>query len=309
MLPKPPLLAVLLACLLCVPRPAAAAAPMPSAGARAEASMHYDKGKEAAGRAKRFDAEGEVDFARVEYAKAAQEFDAAYQLVHDANALWGACRAYQLAGDLPTALKRYTEYMSFPNLAPAERADAKTRVDEITTVLIQRSTPDKNADAPAPVPAKTAPVAKVEPPAQPPASKPPGPDLAKGTHGTPPTKPSAAPPKDSGNDFGAWPWVVLTGGLAAGAAGVVVYLDGQSDWDASSNGTLDFDAAVAAQDSGTFKNQLGTGLMIGGGALVATSIILFALDGGGDEQAPRSKVSFAPVIDRNNAGMAITGTF
>ena len=217
---KHPVLGILLAGFLVMAPRAAAAEPMPrpSDDARAEAGVHYNRGKEAAARGKRLDAEGEVDQAKREYLTAAKEFDAAYQLVRDPNALWGACRAFQLSDDLPTALQRYAEYMSLPNLAPADRSEAKTRVDEITTILIQRAAHEKKADRPAPanpthkpadIPPKKdnkPPVAKVEPPKRAPASKPPEPDLAKGTNMPPPVIAS----NDSASGFGAWPWLVLS---------------------------------------------------------------------------------------------------
>lgn len=121
---------------------------------------------------------------------------------------------------------------------------------------------------------------------------------------TDPIPPPVQADEDSG--LGAWPWVVLSAGVGAGVAGGFLFLDGTTDWDAATSGTLPEDEATRRLERGTSSRNLGIGLMAGGAALVVTSIVLFAIDG---SDTPASDTHFLPHINRDGLAVSLSGSF
>jgi|GEM_PF-2145665 len=117
-------------------------------------------------------------------------------------------------------------------------------------------------------------------------------------------------------DVGAWPWIALGAGLAAGGAGGYLFWAGTDDWDAIDGQEFATQAEFeAAKEPGATKRGWGTALMATGGALLATSVILFLIDDGGEESvsepspADAFSGSVVPAVQPNGVTMTFIGSF
>jgi hypothetical protein len=90
-----------------------------------------------------------------------------------------------------------------------------------------------------------------------------------------------APP--GGSRLSPWTWVTLGSGLAVAAGGTVSYVLGEVDHqevvDAQADGSMPRRRALDLESAGDTKKVVGYALWGVGGALVATSVVLFLLDG------------------------------
>lgn len=113
-----------------------------------------------------------------------------------------------------------------------------------------------------------------------------------------------APAPVTSFDAGPWPWVTLGVGVASGVAGMVSFLDGEGDWDeidsAPERGVfLTETEADSLRTSGREKRTIGFVAMGVGGALIATSVVLFVLD------SPSQSVAWSPTLEWTMGGVLV----
>jgi len=116
-----------------------------------------------------------------------------------------------------------------------------------------------------------------------------------------------------GVGFGAWPGVMLGTGLAAGGAGLYFFLSGTADWDgareANPQTEAELQAAIDVRNRGTQKRTIGFVAMGVGGALLMTSVILFALETDGTTTPSTSGWVPSLGVERGGAQISLQGRF
>lgn len=199
--------------------------------------------------------EGSALYERGEYRRALEQFIAAYAIGQDPNLLFNMGRCYQQLGERAVAEEKYRAFIADPGADPAgvERARA------LLATLDEPAPSTSEAIVPAPVSA--APVAPA--------------------HDT-------APERDGSGLRAILPWATLGASVACLTAGTTLYLLGASDHGriTDSRGYDDPDGVSPLTErrarelvsSGDTKKTIG-GIGLGlGGALLATSVVLFVTD-------------------------------
>jgi hypothetical protein len=229
--------------------------------------------------------EGSALYERGEYRRALENFIAAYAIGEDPNLLFNMGRCYQQLGEKDVAEEKYRAFIADPGADPAGIERAKALIDalhEPAPAVIEAPVPVAVAAAPAPA-ARDDEVAH---------------------------EPSVL--------RSVLPWATLGASVACLTAGTTLYLLGAADHGRITgsrgyddpNGVSPLTEARAHDlvSSGDTKKTLG-GIGLGlGGALLATSIVLF-VTGPGDApaaqgaRAPRLGLALAPSASGGSIGL------
>lgn len=201
--------------------------------------------------------EGSALYERGEYRRALEQFIAAYAIGQDPNLLFNMGRCYQQLGERAVAEEKYRAFIADPGADPAGVERARALLETL--------------DEPAPSTSET--------------------EVLTPVVALPVAPARDAPPEHDGPRLRAiLPWATLGASVACLTAGTTLYLLGASDHGriTDSRGYDDPDGVSPlterrARDlvsSGDTKKTLG-GIGLGlGGALLATSVVLFVTDPG-----------------------------
>ena len=252
---------------------------------------------------------GQAHYENGEFAEAATEFDEAYLLSQRPQLLYNVYVAYRDSGDMPHAAHALRLYLDLvPDAENAAQLRARlvamervlatqatttttdTSTDSSTTGDTTTTTTDTSTDTTTTGDSTTTTT------------------TTDGTTDTAPPPPAAS----SGGGFGSSPvgWIVAGVGVAAIVGGIItgaMALDAQS--------TLDNQCGAdrrscppgfeSTRNTGQALSAATDGLLIGGGVLVATGVVLlFVLDGGSSEPSPVSAA-----CDGTGCAAFVSGTF
>jgi tetratricopeptide (TPR) repeat protein len=213
---------------------------------------------------------GAKAYAERNYRAAIERFVEAYAIDHDPNLLFNIARSYEKLGDLAAAVEKYEAFIKAPGADTDGRIKAKTSLRELRELQAQTSPEDDGERAPT------------------------------ASDSAPPPAAETASPR-------LWPWVVLGAGAVATGVGATFYALGMADHDkvTSAPGYDDRSAvhpltraqAQAYVDSGNTKKLVG-GIGLGlGGALVATSVVLFVSGSAtASTQSERAVLDVTPTV-------------
>jgi tetratricopeptide (TPR) repeat protein len=231
-----------------------------------------------------------------DYRHAAEKFLAAYALDPDPNLLFNLARCYESMGDADAAIEKYEAFLAKPDADPKGRQRASEAIRAL-----------RQTKAGAPPSAKAAPAAPTTTAA---VTADAAPASAVETGGA---RSANEPPSLKA------PVILLGAGAAAIVAGVVAYELGARDHnrvtDSSGYGTpgavdpLTEAQANALVQSGSRKKLIGViGLGVGG-ALLATSAILFAARSSGESERTIAGVDFGPAPSGGGGQLMLRGRF
>jgi len=214
------------------------------------------------------------------YRAAIEKFVEAYAIDHDPNLLFNLARCYEKLGDLPAAIEKYQAFVVAPGADTEGRVKANVSLAELAQLRDQgRTKPGEG-----------------------------GPSDGKQSATV------AGSTADSSNSsYGVLPWVTLGAGVLVAGVGGTLYALGVHDHVQVTNGSgygvpsivypMTRAEAQSYVDSGTTKKVIG-GIGLGlGGALIATSVVLFIT---GKSESPGSaetgRVTVAPSVNGFYAG-------
>jgi hypothetical protein len=216
-------------------------------------------------------AEGSRFYKARDYRRAVEKFIQAYAIDRDPNLLFNVARCYEKLGDNAAAIEKYEEFLT----SPGADAQGRQRAEESLAALRkleEKADTQQPTTLPAPEPA-------------------------------PASTPAPAPESTSHSGTGIVPWLALGTGVASAGFGAILYALGTSDHDTVTNAdgyddptAVDVMTESEAQslvDSGNTKKLVG-GIGLGvGGALIATSIVMF-VTGVGSGASESVAVGVAP---------------
>jgi hypothetical protein len=230
--------------------------------------------------------EGAALYERGEYRRALENFIAAYAIGQDPNLLFNMGRCYQQLGDNAVAEEKYRAFIADPGSDPAGIERARALLDRLN-----EPAPSVN-EAPLPAPSRAEPLAAHD-----------------------------APPAHEPSRLRAiLPWATLGASVACLTAGTTLYLLGAADHGriTDSRGYGDPDGispltearARDLVDSGDTKKTLG-GIGLGlGGALLATSVVLFVTEQNhAPSGAAQPGLGLALAPTPNGGSIALSGSF
>ena len=226
--------------------------------ARAEPSPSSSSDDAAGARIAELNEAGSKAYVERRYRAAIEKFVEAYAIDHDPNLLFNIARSYEKLGELGAAIEKYQAFIAAPGADTEGRLKAKASISELDALEAQGGTsqgaPVDGAPAPAPQP-----------------------------------QAGSSPPK-------LWAWLSLGTGVVMTGVGATFYALGVRDHEqVTSAAAYDKPSAVhplthseaqAFVDSGSTKKVVG-GLGLGvGGALLATSALLFLSGQGASSAQP-----------------------
>jgi hypothetical protein len=258
---KKTLRAVVAALGVALPSTAFASEP-PSAGVDSSTSARIAELNEAGARA----------YESRNYRAAIEKFVEAYAIDHDPNLLFNLARCYEKLGEVPAAIEKYQAFLAAPGADTEGRIKANTSLAELERLRDQGGT------------------------------KPAGDGPSGGESSTAEAGSNA---ESSSSSRGPWPWLTLGAGVLVTGAGATLYALGVHDH-AQVTGSASYGnpslvnpmtraEAQSYVDSGDTKKLIG-GIGLGlGGALIATSVVLFVT---GKSESPAAtqtaRVTLAP---------------
>jgi hypothetical protein len=198
-------------------------------------------------------AEGSRFYKARDYRRAVEKFIQAYAIDRDPNLLFNVARCYEKLGENAAAIEKYEEFLTTPGADAQGRQRAEESLATLRKLEEKPNTPER----------MTPPVAD---PAQ-------------------ASTPAPAPESASHSRTSIVPWLALGTGVASAGFGAILFALGASDHDTVTNAdgyddptAVDIMTESEAQslvDSGNTKKLVG-GIGLGvGGALIATSIVMF----------------------------------
>jgi hypothetical protein len=243
------------------PRLASAAEPNASDANDASASARITELNETGAKA----------YADRNYRLAIEKFVEAYAIDHDPNLLFNIARCYEKLGDVGAAIEKYEAFIAAPGADTDGRLKAKVSLRELRLLESQGGT-NSGQRSEAQLPSENAGVGPATP--------------------------------DGGSSPNLLPWLALGGGALATGVGVTFYLLGMRDHDRVTNAPgfgdgrtvhpMTHAEAQSYVDSGDSKKLVG-GLGLGlGGALLATSAVLFLTGGKRAEVEPTAALTLDP---------------
>jgi len=212
------------------------------------------------------------------YRAAIEKFVEAYAIDHDPNLLFNLARCYEKLGDLPAAIEKYQAFVAAPGADTDGRVKAKASLAKLEQLREQ---------------------GEVTPPA----------DEPSRTEGAASAEHAASESRSSSP--GVLPWATLGAGVVVTGVGATLYALGAHDHaqvtssvgygNPSLVNPMTRAEAQSYVDSGNTKKLWG-GISLGlGGALIATSVVLF-ITGKPESPAPAAQVTLAPRADGFFAG-------
>lgn len=265
----------------------AASADAASADAASTDGTNEDAASADAARVLALSDEGAALYERADYRRALEKFIAAYAIGQDPNLLFNMGRCYQQLGDNTVAEEKYRAFIADPGADPAGVERAKALLERLHEPVVGAS------EAPALVPIAEAPVA--------------------------PTRDSQ-PSGEPSTLRSILPWATLGAGVACLTAGTTLYLLGAADHgrvtdsrgydDPNSVSPLTEARARELVSSGDTKKTLG-GVGLGlGGALLATSIVLFVTDPTVAPTAPSGRAApLGVALGPSGGSLSLIGSF
>lgn len=240
----------------------------PPAGAEPQGSDASDSN---AARIAELNEAGAKAYAERNYRAAIEKFVEAYAIDHDPNLLFNIARCYEKLGDLPAAIEKYETFIATPGADTEGRLKAKASLRELRQLESQGGTTQESSAAPE-------------------ASESPR---------------AADTDAQSSSTFPRLlPWLSLGGGAVLAGVGATFYVFGMRDHDqvtsakgygsTSSVHPMTRSEAQSYVDAGDTKKRIG-GIGLGlGGALLATSAVLFLTGGNSAEPETTTRLSLEP---------------
>lgn len=259
------------------------AAAAPTAEKRAEAKLHYENGL------RKFDV-GKYD-------EAAEEFQAAYEIVGDPVILYNIAQSFRVAQKYEKALLFYKNYLRRTG-NPANRGEVEQRIGEITAVLEQQR---RATEAP-----PTGPIKSGEP-----TEKPPEPEPKPVVKPVEPA-PVPPPPERPANARTLKLTGIALAGVTAASLAVAIAMSvtaGQasSDVEAAARSKVEFTQALRNKESdGKTFDVVGIAFYAVAGACAVAAGVTLGLGLKGERAA---RASLVPTFGRDAAGVAILGRF
>ena len=214
------------------------------------------------------------------YRAAIEKFVEAYAIDHDPNLLFNLARCYEKLGDLPAAIEKYQAFLAAPGADTEGRVKANASLAELERLRDQGGT------------------------------KPVADEPSVGERSSAEADASA---DSSGAARGPWPWLTLGAGVLVTGVGATLYALGVHDH-SQVTGSAGYGnpslvspmtraEAQSYVDSGNTKKIVG-GIGLGlGGALIATSVVLFVTGKSESPSATASaRVTLAPGANGFYAG-------
>lgn len=240
---------------------------------------------EASARVAELNESGAKLYADRNYRRAIEKFIEAYAIDHDPNLLFNIARCYEELGETDAAIEKYEAFVA----APGADTDGRLRAQESLKAL-EKLRAEGSAQGAAPSNDDAAPPAE-----------------------------SPAPAAEGGESGSVLSWVALGAGVLATGLGATFYVLGVRDHDRVTNAPGYDDAsgvhpmkereARALVSSGNTKKIVG-GVGLGlGGALIATSAVLFL---SGMKEAPArdaTALSFTVDPSPGHVSLAVSGRF
>ena len=251
--------------------------------------------------AKRHFLTGRDLFERREFLRAAQEFQAAYDITKDPVVLFNIGEAYEKAGKVDEAIRAYEAYLGASSVADREEVERK-----LAALRRQRSRQQIPPPSPTPTPAPTPMPAPTPIPARPePLASPPEPTLGPGPEGPGAAGQTAQGPPLSNMRIGAIVATVLSVGLLTTAGMLQLSVQSREDdvarmqqfVDPVTGRPLDYNSGTNAaqyqslQDDGRTYRNLALAFAGAGVAAGVGAVLLFVYDKGPSEAAPVSALS------------------
>ncbi|MFO0682632.1 MAG: tetratricopeptide repeat protein [Sandaracinus sp.] len=251
---------------------------------------------------------GQAHYENGEFAEAATEFDEAYRLSQRPQLLYNVYVAYRDSGDMPHAAHALRLYLDLvPDAENASqlraRLTAMERVLASQTTTTTTTSTDTSTDTSTPGDTTTTTTDTSTDTTTPS-------DTTTSTSDT--TTDTTPPAASGGGGFGSSPvgWIVAGVGVAAIVGGIItgaMALDAQSTLDNQCGPDRRSCPAgfESTRNTGQALGAATDGLLIGGGVLVATGVVLlFVLDGGSSEPSPVSAA-----CDGTGCAAFVSGTF
>lgn len=219
------------------------------------------------------------------YRRAIEKFIEAYAIDHDPNLLFNIARCYEELGETDAAIEKYQEFVAAPGADTGGRARAQESMKALEKLR----------------------------------SEGPPPRAAASGDDTPPPAAAPDPTAETGGSGSVLPWVTLGAGVLAAGAGTTFYVLGVRDHGRVTSAPGYGDAGsvhpmterearslVSAGDTKKLVGGVGLGL---GGALIATSAVLFL---SGKQESPRNgdaALSFTVDPRPRSAALVVSGRF
>lgn len=226
-----------------------------STGAHAEPNPGDAGSSASAGRVAELNEAGAKAYANRNYRGAIEKFVEAYAVDHDPNLLFNIARCYEKLGEVSAAIEKYEAFIAAPGADTDGRLKAQSSLRELRALESQGGTRvDRPKEATAP-------------------------------NGDPAPNPETAAAPGASSSPRLLPWLALGGGVVLAGVGATFYVLGMRDHDRVTDApgygesdTVHPMTRAEAQDyvdSGDTKKIIG-GVGLGvGGALLATSALLF----------------------------------
>lgn len=253
---------------------------------------------------------GQAHYENGEFAEAATEFDEAYRLSQRPQLLYNVYVAYRDSGDMPHAAHALRLYLDLvpdaenasqlrARLAAMERVLASQTTATSTDTSTDTSTTGDTTTTATDTSTDTTTTTDTT-------------DTSTTEGGSTGSEPPPPPAASSGGGFGSSPvgWIVAGVGVAAIVGGIItgaMALDAQSTLDTQCGADRHScpPGFESTRDTGRALGAATDGLLIGGGLLVATGVVLlFVLDGGSSEPSPVSAA-----CDGTGCAAFVSGTF
>jgi len=262
-------LPLLVACGVLLPLPAVAAEPA-------------DDDRTPAARVDELNEAGAKYYSARSYRLAIEKFIEAYAIDHDPNLLFNIARCYEELGETAAAIEKYEAFIAAPGADASGRLRAEESLRALRGLPVE-GTDEKEKEAPASTP-----------------------DAEGGSGAEPST-------------VGVLPWVALGGGVVVAGLGATFYALGASDHaevtsapgygDPSTVYPMTESEATALVESGNTKKVVGAiGLGLGG-ALIATSVVLFVTAGKSGPARESSALRFTVDPGPRRLSLGVTGSF
>ena len=246
--------------------------------------------------------EADIEAAKVHYQSGAQyyeggayddairEFKEAYRLSKAPALLYNLSQAYEKKGDYVNARDNLKRYIDSGNAEEGELPQLQEKLRTYDQRLRGKpASPPPTAPKTAPPPPTAVPAPAPAPVPTPEAVTPPPPE-----------------PTDSGPPFKVWKWVAGGAGVASVVLATVFAIDAKSQ----QNKIEDAQGGVYSQDlqdaysRGQRDKTLAIVFGVTGGALLATSVVMFVVDAG-KTSGERTGARLLPVVSPDGAGAAV----
>jgi len=223
------------------------------------------------------------------YDEAIREFHEAYRLSKAPALLYNLSQAYDKKGDYANARDNLKRYIDSGNAEEGEMPQLQEKLRAY----------DQRLRGKPPEPKQTAP--KTAPPEPRPAPAPAPPPEA--------VTPPPPRPAGSGPPFKVWKWVAGGAGVASVILSTVFAIDAKSQQnkieDAQGRGMPYTQELQDAYSRGQRDNTLAVVFGVAGGALLATSVVMFVVDSGKTSSGERAGARVLPVVSPGGAGAAV----